>query len=157
MHTRCELKSLEQLTSVAPCKCQCFVVAVYWGTQALARKKSLTQGITAVASAGAPKTLANHFGGLLVFVFSFWLRKLLFFSSQGVHPLQVALKEIKRSKTSRKCSDFQWYLHVGIQSGSLLHDCFFLSHSDSPSEKEVEVSLYCLYSHISRTTERPCR
>lgn len=30
---------------------------------------------------------------------------------------------------------------------------FFFSYSDSPNEKEVEVSLTCLYPEVSQTTD----
>lgn len=68
----------------------------------------------------------------------------VFVSSQGVPPLQVALKEIKPSKMSRKCFDFQRSpagMNLKPQSVPWF---FFFSYSDSPNEKEVEVSLSCL-------------
>lgn len=87
------------------------------------------------------------------FFFSLVWKQFILVSSQAVHPLQVALKEIKPSRMSRKCFDFQWSpagMNLKPQSVPWL---FFFSYSDSPNEKEVEVSLNCWYPEVFQLTD----
>lgn len=54
---------------------------------------------------------------------------------------------------SRKCFDFQWSpagMNLKLQSVPWL---VFFSYSDSPNEKEVEVSLNCWYPEVFEVTD----